>query len=113
MSEPERQPDEREPAPPQKSWRRLVALRLLAVVVAVFAAILVTLFSVDLGPSLRGRAEAGATKYLERPMHIGKLTAKLRPGEFELHDVVIEGLTPESKPFLKAKLITVKFPWWI
>jgi hypothetical protein len=112
MSEAERQPDEREPAP-RKPWRRLVALRLLAVLVAIFAAVLVAVFSVDLGPSLRERAERESTKYLERPMHIGKLTAKLRPGEFELHDVVIEGLTPESKPFLKAKLITVKFPWWI
>ena len=102
------------PAPPRRRWRwRRVVLRLVLVVTAVVAGLLVTLFSVDLGPHLRERAEREASKYLERPMHIGKLSAKLRPGEFELQDIVIEGLTPQSRPFLKAKKITVKFPWWI
>jgi TamB, inner membrane protein subunit of TAM complex len=122
MNEAQRQPEERQPAEhqpaerepaPRKPWRRRFVLRLLALLVAIFAALLVTVFSVDLGPSLRGRAEREASKYLERPMHIGKLSAKLRPGEFELRDVVIEGLTPESRPFLTASKITVKFPWWI
>src|SRR5919106_342352 len=36
-----------------------------------------------------------------------------RRAALRLLAVVIEGLTPQSKPFLKAKLITVKFPWWI
>ena len=36
----------------------------------------------------------------------------LRPGVFEFHDVVIEGLTPDDRPFLKAKKITVALPWW-
>jgi hypothetical protein len=127
MSEQERQPAEREPAPAPRQvtppreeratatpapWRRRLALRVLAVLVAVVAAILVAVFSVDLGPQLRERAEQRASTYLERPMHIGKLKAKLRPGEFELEDVVIEGLTPQSRPWLKARKITVQVPWW-
>jgi hypothetical protein len=87
-------------------------VRLLAVVAALFAAFLVTTFTVDLGPSLKARAEAEATKYLERPMRIGKLSARLRPGSFVLEDVAIEGLTPDARPFLTAERISVELPWW-
>lgn len=98
--------------PKRRRWRR-VALRALLVVIAIVAALFVTFFTIDLGPHLRELAEKEATKYLERPMHIGRLSAKMTPGEFELEDVFIEGLTPQSSCyFLKAKKITVKFPWW-
>ena len=97
-------------------WRKLanrrVFLYLLAFLAATFAALLVTFFTVDVGPALKGEAESRASKYLERPMHIGRVVAKLRPGEFEFHDVVIEGLTPDARPFLRAKKITVVLPWW-
>ena len=33
-------------------------------------------------------------------MHIGRLSAKLTPGEFVVEDLVIEGLTPQDRPFL-------------
>ena len=79
---------------------------------ATVAGLLVTFFTVDVGPVLKAQAENQATKYLERPMHIGRVVARLRPGEFEFHDVVIEGLTPDAVPFLKAKKITVSLPWW-
>ncbi len=92
--------------------RRRWALRVLAVLVAVVAGALVSLFTVDLGPQLKSRAEQAASKYLERPMHIGRLKAYLRPGYFELEDIRIEGLTPESRPWLTAKKITVQVPWW-
>ena len=39
-------------------------------------------------------------------MHIGRLSAKLTPGEFVVEDLLIEGLTPPDRPFLKAKTIT-------
>jgi hypothetical protein len=45
-------------------------------------------------------------------MHIGRLSAKLRPGVFVVEDLVIEGLTPQDRPFLTAKTITVELPWW-
>src|SRR5262245_6750946 len=100
-----------EPARRRPRWRRF-ALRLLAIVVAVVAAAFVTLFSVDLGPTLKQRAEVAGSKYLDRPLHIGKLSALVAPGEFALDDVVIEGLSPTDRPFMKAKRITVSVPWW-
>ena len=102
-----------EPARPRR--RRglsLFALRVLALVTAVAAGVLVSVFSVDVGPELKDLAEREGSKYLQRPMRIGRLVAKLRPGVFEIHDLVIEGLTPEDRPFLVAETITVEVPWW-
>jgi TamB, inner membrane protein subunit of TAM complex len=99
-------------APPKRRWVRRVLLRLLAVAVAVVAAALVTVFSVDLGPHLLEVAEREGSKYMERPMHIGRLSAKLTPGEFLVEDIVIEGRAPSDRPFFKAKTISVKLPWW-
>jgi hypothetical protein len=100
------------PAPAPRGRLRRLVVRLLAVVVAVLAAVFVTIFTVDLGPSVRAIAEREGTKFMERPMHIGRLSAKLTPGEFVVEDLVIEGLTPKDPPFLRAKRIDVKFPWW-
>ena len=88
------------------------ALRLLAVVVALAAGAIVTFFSVDVGPYLKDVAEREGSKYLERPMHIARLSAKFTPGEFLVEDLVIEGREPGDRPFMKAKQITVKLPWW-
>lgn len=100
--------------PPRRRGRlvRAVVSRALGIVVALFAAAIVSTFLIDLGPSLKARAEAEATKYLKRPMHIGKMSARVRLGSFVLEDVRIEGLTPESRPFLTAERISVTVPWW-
>lgn len=82
------------------------------VAAAVIAALFIALFSIDLGPGLRKVAEQQGSKYLDRPLHIGKLKALLRPGEFELDDVVIEGEHPSDRPFFSAKKIHVTVPWW-
>jgi translocation and assembly module TamB len=100
------------PPPPTRRRWRLVLLRLLAVVVAVVAGLLVTFFTYELGPELRDDAERAASAYLARPMHIGRLSARIVPGVFVLDDVVIEGLEPDHRPYLTAKRITVEFPWW-
>ncbi len=84
----------------------------LGLAVAAVAAGLVSVMSVDLGPTLRARAEQEASKLLRRPMHIGRLSVRLLTGAFVLDDIVIEGLTPESTPFLRARTITVDLPWW-
>jgi hypothetical protein len=84
----------------------------LGLIAAIVAAALVSSISIDLGPTLRGQAERGATAYLKRPMHIGRLSVRLFAGQFELDDVIIEGLDPADRPFLKAKRITVSMPWW-
>src|SRR5512134_2351535 len=95
-----------------KARLRRWSLYALAALAAVFAALFVTFFTVDIGPWVKGEAERRASKYLERPMHIGRVYAKVTPGEFEFHDVVIEGVKPTDTPFLRAKTITVKLPWW-
>ena len=71
----------------------------------------VTTLSVDLGPALKARAEAAASGYMGRPMHIGRLSAHLWRGRFVIEDVVIEGLTPDSEPFLVADRLTLSMPW--
>ena len=99
-------------APRGRSRLRRWSLHLLALVTAVCAALFVTFFTVDLGPFVKARAEREATKWLDRPMHIGRVVAKMTPGRFEFHDLVIEGLAPGDRPFLRAKKITVQLPWW-
>jgi hypothetical protein len=89
-----------------------VSLAILALAVAAVAGLLVAFFTVDLGPSLRARAEREGSKYLQRPIHIGRLSAKITPGVFVVENLVIEGLAPTDRPFLTATKIEVVVPWW-
>ncbi|HTI36687.1 MAG TPA: translocation/assembly module TamB domain-containing protein [Vicinamibacterales bacterium] len=97
-------------APPKRRTHPL--LRVFAVLLAMVAAIIVGTLTIDLGPSLRKRAETAASKYIDRPMHIGTLKVLLLSGTFELDDVRIDGLRPEDRPFLTARRIYVNLPWW-
>lgn len=99
------------PKPKRPRVRRAV-LRAAALLLAVVIGVLVTVLTIDLGPELKGLAEREGSKYLKRPMHIGRLSSRLVPGVFVVEDLVIEGLTPEDRPFLTAKTITVRLPWW-
>lgn len=105
-------PAEPEQPSPRRPWWRRVALGVLALLVAIAAGSFVTFFTVDLGPSLRAVAEKRGSQYIERPLHIGKLSAKITPGVFVVEDVVIEGLAPTDRPFLRAKKIEIVLPWW-
>src|SRR5215204_1953691 len=110
-------PAEEDPAAPEprrrRGWRRYL-LHALALVTAILAALIVTFFSVDLGRfhQLKDRAEKEGSKWLDRPMTIGRISARVRPGYFEFHDVVIQGLTPADQPFMRIKTITLSIPWW-
>ena len=108
------EPQAEEPASPARPRRgvRGVAVRLGALALAIVAALLVTALTIDLGPSLRRVAEEQGSKFIKRPMHIGRLSARLSLGVFVVEDLVIEGLTPQERPFLRAKKITVDLPWW-
>jgi hypothetical protein len=124
MSEEPQQPDADNDAPPEpaagaaapprkrRGRKRRAMWRLLGVLLALVAGVLVAVLTVDLGPHVRARAEREGSNYLKRPMHIGKVVARLIPGEFEFHDLVIEGLAPTDRPFLVAKKIGVRLPWW-
>jgi hypothetical protein len=91
------------------------ASRRVAIVSAVILAVaVVTSVTVDVGgihPSVKSWVESEASKFLERPMHIGRLSFRLWTGRFVLEDIVIEGLTPESRPFLRAHRLDVAVPW--
>jgi hypothetical protein len=101
----------RQPAKTRPGVRKLL-VRAGAVVLAVAAALLMSALTVDLGPNLKALAERQGSNYLKRPMHIGRLSARLLPGVFVVENLVIEGLSPGDAPFLTARTITVRFPWW-
>jgi hypothetical protein len=84
----------------------------LATIAVVLAVGLVSLFSVDLGPSLRGQAERRGAAFLKRDFRIGGLSARLLSGQFVVSDLSIGGLSPGDRPFFTAKRITVQMPWW-
>src|SRR5207253_8639659 len=60
---------------------------------------------------LKRQAEVQASNFMERQMHIGRLSVHLWRGSFVFEDLVIDGMTPQSRPFLKAKRIELSMPW--
>jgi hypothetical protein len=104
--------EQRSAAPALAKRRRHPILRALGVLTAIVAALIISGLVIDLGPVARKKAEDAGSKYLERPMHIGKLGIHLGRGAFVVDDLVIEGLKPTDRPFLKAKRIFVNLPWW-
>lgn len=87
-------------------------MRTVAGIVLLLLLLVAVTLTVDLGPSLRGRAERAASDYLKRPVTIGKLSARLIPGRFVVEDLRIAGLEPDDRPFLTARRIEVAMPWW-
>ena len=90
---------------------RRIIRRVVVTCAVIMAVAFVTTVSVDLGPALRARAETAASEYMARPTHIGRISVHLWLGRFVLEDLVIEGLTPDARPFLIADRITVSMPW--
>ena len=84
---------------------------IVATCAVILAVAFVTSVTVDLGPALRQRAETAGSQAIKRPMHIGRLSVYLWRGSFVVSDFVIEGLTPDARPFLVAKRIDVSMPW--
>jgi hypothetical protein len=102
----------------RKLFQHPVALRLrrgitiTAIVLSVLlATVIITTLTVDLGPALRGRAEQEGSRYLGRQLKIGRLSVLVWNGRFRVEDLVIGGLTPESRPFLTAARIDISMPW--
>ena len=90
-------------------WRYV---RLLVICLAgIGAAIFVAVVTVDLGPTVRERAERALSTRIERPVHIGKLSVHFMSGKFLVEDMVIEGLTPQDHPFLVCERIFVSMRW--
>jgi hypothetical protein len=83
----------------------------VAVFAVVFAAFLVSVVTIDLGPSLRARAESEGSKFIDRPMRIGRLGVHLASGRFIVEDLRVEGRTPDARPWLVAKRVEVSLTW--
>ena len=83
----------------------------LALVVALLCAGLVSVVTVDLGPALRVQAERQFAGYLDRPVQIGRLSTYLLPGRFLIEDLVIDGLSPDDRPFFHGERIVVSTAW--
>ena len=90
---------------------RVIVRRTVATLAVALAVTIVTSVTVDLGPALKKQAETRGSTFIERPMHIGRLSVRLWNGQFELDDFVIEGLTPQSPPFLTVKKLKVGLQW--
>lgn len=90
---------------------RTIVRRTIVVIAVILAVAFVTTVSIDIGPALKSLAETQGSRYIERPMHIGRLEMRLWDGSYIVHDFRIDGVTPQSIPFLTAKRIVVSMPW--
>ena len=79
--------------------------------VAVVAGILVSVTTIDLGPSLRAQAERAFGDYIERPVTIGRLSTYVAPGRFLIEDLEIGGLNPGDRPFFQVERIEISTEW--
>ena len=59
------------PPPPPKRRRKHPILRALTVLVALVAAGIISVMTIDVGPRVKGLAEREGSKFFDRPMHIG------------------------------------------
>jgi hypothetical protein len=98
-------------AHPAVRMTRTFVRRVVTTCAVIIAVVIVTTLTIDLGPSAKSYAETYGSKYLERPLHIGRLSFRLFTGRFVIEDLEIEGVTPESPPFLTARRIDVAVPW--
>ena len=82
------------------------------VLLALVAALAVSVFTIDLGPAVRARAERAFTEQIERPVHIGRLGTYILPGSFLIEDLVIEGLELDHEPFFTGEQIVISTSWF-
>jgi hypothetical protein len=83
----------------------------VATVAVVVAVAIVATITVDLGPTVRARAERELANYLDREVTIGRIGIFVATGNFLVEDLVIGGLTTDDRPFLTAERITLSTVW--
>ena len=88
-----------------------VATAATAVVIALIAAALVAVVTIDLGPMAKPYAERRGSEYLERDLRIGSLTINLLKGRVIVRDLEIGGLHPGDRPFFTAKSLSLALDW--
>ena len=97
---------------PVTQGTRRITRRTVVTCAVILAVVLATSVTVNLGPSLKNLAEKQGSNLMKRPIHIGRLGVWLGGGQFQLDDFVIEGLTPQSPPFLTVKSLRVGLSWF-
>ena len=85
--------------------------RVWLVAAVAIAVTLVSIVTVDVGPVIRSRAEAEASAFIDRPVHIGRLGVNIGRGGLVIEDLVVEGLTPAHDPWLVAGHIELSLTW--
>jgi hypothetical protein len=80
-------------------------------VAAIIAVAIVGSLTIDLGPAARRAAETQASKYLERPVRIGRLSIHVLSGKYVIEDIVIDGLHPGDRPFFTANRVLIAMDW--
>ncbi|HEY3383276.1 MAG TPA: translocation/assembly module TamB domain-containing protein [Vicinamibacterales bacterium] len=94
---------------------RDVAVALGAAVVAIVVVAVATL-TIDIGSvfggALKTVAENQGGRYIERPLHIGRIGIHLASGRFVVEDIRIDGVKRGDAPFFTARRVLVGLPWW-
>lgn len=85
--------------------------RVWLVAAVLIAVLLVSVVTIDVGPVIRRRAEVEASKFIDRPVRIGRLGVNLGRGRLVLDDVFVEGVTAETMPWLVARRIELSLTW--
>ncbi len=93
----------------RRVWRGL-ALGAAGLVVLLLVVVLTSL-TVDLGPTVRARAEEAGTNFLGRELRIGRLSLRILRGDFVVEDLYVGGPTTADRPFLEADRIVVAVAW--
>jgi hypothetical protein len=85
--------------------------RVWLVAAVTIAVALVSIVTVDVGPVIRARAEAEASRFIDRPVHIGRLGVNIGRGQLVIDDLVVDGITAAHDPWLVAKHIELSLTW--
>ena len=96
---------------PATQKARVIVRRIVIVCAVILAVAIVTSVAVDVGPALKGLAEREGSRYLGRPLTIGRMEVRLWDGSYVFEDLRIDSLPPTSAPFLVAKRIIVVNSW--
>jgi len=88
------------------------ARRAAMIALALLAAAIVTSVTVDVGPSVRARAERLLSAEIQRPSTIAGLSIRLFDGSLVVRGLRIEGLDARSEPFMRAAEVRVSIPLW-
>ena len=96
---------------PATQKARVIMRRIVIVCAVILAVAAVTSIAADVGPALKGLAEREGSRYLGRPLTIGKMSVRLWDGSYVFEDLRIDSLPPTTAPFLVAKKIIVVNSW--